>query len=275
MSEAARQLQLSPAAIAQQMRVLESDMGCTLLVRQGRNVRPNSAGQRLYEKGQMLLRDLHALRSHVMAEDDVGELRLGTINTALHSVLPSTLRRFTERQTQVRVHIRTALAPELYTALLHNELDAALCLKPVFELPKSVLWHCLRREPLVVIAPSHLADEDPLELLRTQPLVRYDRRLGGGKLADDYLKTMGIAVQERFEINSVLAIALLVEQGLGVGLVPHIGQVLTQGQSLHLLPVPSAQPIGREVGFLWMRTSPKERWIQQLLSCAQASADES
>lgn len=273
MSEAARQLQLSPAAIAQQMRVLESELGCVLLVRQGRNVRPNGAGQRLYDKGRHLVRELHELRGHVIAEEEAGQLRLGTVNTALHGFLPQVLRRFHQTHAQVRVHIRTGATPELYTALLHVELDAALCLKPAFDLPKSVLWHSLRQEPLVVLAPDALARRDPLELLRAQPLVRYDRSLGGGKLADDYLRAMGIAPQERFEINSVLAIAMLVEQGLGVGLVPDIGHALTHGRAIQALALPGhpGNPAGREVGMLWMRASPHSRWIQQLLACAHAA----
>ncbi|MBB2777410.1 UNVERIFIED_ORG: DNA-binding transcriptional LysR family regulator [Comamonas terrigena] len=274
MSEAARQLQLSPAAIAQQMRVLEHDMGCSLLVRQGRNVRPNGAGQRLYAKGQLLLRALHELRDHVGAEEDAGELRLGTLNTALHGFLPDVLRRFTQAHARVQLHIRTGLAPELYAALMHGELDAALCLKPTFELPKSVLWHPLRHEPLVVLAPAASAHLGPLELLRTQPLIRYDRRLGGGKLADDHLRTLGITPLERFEINSVLAIAMLVEHGLGVALVPDIGPALTQGRTIQALPLPQttpSAPSGREVGLLWMRASPRQGWIQGLLQCAQAA----
>ena len=273
MSEAARQLQLSPAAIAQQMRVLEHNMGCSLLVRQGRNVRPNGAGQRLYAKGQFRPRSLHEVRDHGGAEEDAGELRLGTLNTALHGFLPDVLRRFTQAHARVQLHIRTGLAPELYAALMHGELDAALCLKPTFELPKSVLWHPLRHEPLVVLAPAASAHLGPLELLRTQPLIRYDRRLGGGKLADDHLRTLGITPLERFEINSVLAIALLVEHGLGVALVPDIGPALTQGRTIQALPLPQttpSAPAGREVGLLWRRASPRQGWIQGLLQCAQA-----
>lgn len=276
MSEAARQLHLSPAAIAQQMRVLEGEMGCALLVRQGRNVRPNGAGQRLYEKGQRLLVSLHELRDHVVSEEDAGVLRLGSVNTALHGFLPDMLRRFTHTHPRVRVHIRTGLTPELYTALLQTELDAALCLKPAFDLPKSVLWHSLRHEPLVVLAPAALAHRDPVELLRTQPLVRYERRLGGGKLADEYLKAAGITVQERFEISSVLAIAMLVEQGLGVGLVPDIGHALTRGKSIQALPLAhttSREASGREVGLLWMRASAHSRWIHQFLQCASDTSD--
>ncbi len=43
MSEAARSLDLSPAAVAQQMRVLEREFGLPLLRRAGRTVAPTEA----------------------------------------------------------------------------------------------------------------------------------------------------------------------------------------------------------------------------------------
>src|SRR5690606_26690023 len=119
------------------------------------------------------------------------------------------------------------------------ELDAALCLRLSFDLPKTVSWTPLRQEPLVVLAPAGNADQDPLYLLRNRPLIRYDRHLAGGKLADAYLQAQNIRPKESVELNSVMAIALLVERGLGVGLVPDIGPALTDRRELCKLLVPS------------------------------------
>lgn len=277
MSEAARQLDLSPAAIAQQMRVLEQDLGCCLLVRHGRSVRPTAAGERLFERGQQLVQNFDDLRDWVASDEDGGELRLGTVNTALHGMVPELMRNFFARHDSVRISIRSGLAPDLYTALVQTELDAALCLKPSFDLPKTVRWAALRQEPLVLLAPAADAALDPLALLRSRPLVRYDRQLAGGKLADRYLKAQGIAVRERLELNSVLAVAMMVEQGLGVGLVPDIGSALTRQRTVCVLPLP---PLSsghgllpsphREVGLMWLHSSPRLRWVLSLLDCARA-----
>ena len=276
MSEAARQLDLSPAAVAQQMRALEREMGATLLVRHGRSVRPTAAGERLYERGQALVHEADALRDWVATEEEQGDLRLGTVNTALHGPLPGILQAFTERHPSVRVALRIGVTPALYSALVQSELDAALCLRLSFDLPKTVSWTPLQLEPLVVLAPARDAGQDPLALLRRQPLVRYDRQLAGGKLADRYLQAQGIRPRERLELNSVMAIALLVERGLGVGLVPDIGPALTDRRELCKLPVPPpASQAGkpplppRELGLLWRNTSPRGRWIHSLLQCAQ------
>lgn len=276
MSEAARQLDLSPAAIAQQMRALEREMGVMLLVRHGRSVRPTAAGERLYERGQVLVQETDALRDWVATEEDQGDLRLGTVNTALHGPLPDILQAFNVQHPSVRVALRVGVTPALYSALVQSELDAALCLKLSFDLPKTVSWTPLQLEPLVVLAQARDAGQDPLMLLRRQPLVRYDRQLAGGKLADRYLQAQGIRPRERLELNSVMAIALLVERGLGVGLVPDIGPALTDRRELCKLPVPApADKTGkpplppRELGLLWRNASPRGRWIHSLLQCAQ------
>jgi len=282
MSEAARQLDISPAAVAQQMRGLEQVLGVALLVRHGRSVRPTAAGERLFERGKQLVQDCDQLREWVASDTDHGELRLGTVNTALHGFLPGVMQAFVARHESVRVTVRVGLTPDLYTALLQSTLDAALCLKPSFDLPKTVSWTGLRQEPLVLLVPHADAAQDPLQLLRTRPLVRYDRELAGGKLADRYLKALGIAPRERLELNSVLAVAMMVEQGLGVGLVPDIGQALTRQRpirALDLPPLPHGHGLGysplspvRELGLLWLNTSTRIRWVRSLLECAQAES---
>lgn len=269
MSEAARQLDLSPSAIAQQMRVLEGEMGAPLLVRQGRSVRATAAGERLFERGRQLLQEVEGLREWVASDGGGGELRLGTVNTALHGFLPAVMRVFVQRHADVRISVRAGLTPELYTALLQSELDVLICLQPSFDLPKSVCWAELRQEPLVVLCRAEDASEDPLALLRSRPLVRYDRCLAGGRLADRYLRAQGIAPIERMELNSVLAVAMMVDQGLGVGLVPDIGSVLAQGRDVRALPLPSSEAGARRVGLLWMHTSARARWARSLLDCAR------
>ena len=279
MSEAARQLDLSPSAIAQQMRVLEGELGAPLLVRHGRSVRATEAGERLFERGRQLLQDFEGLREWVASDADGGELRLGTVNTALHGFVPAVMRAFVARHAEVRISVRAGLTPELYTALVQSELDVLICLQPSFDLPKTVCWAELRQEPLVVLCRARDAQQDPLALLRTRPLVRYDRSLAGGRLADRYLRAQGIAPLERMELNSVLAVAMMVDQGLGVGLVPDIGPVLSQGRDVRVLALPeqgaaadgagSRPADARKVGLLWLHTSARARWARSLLECAR------
>jgi len=198
MSEAARRLDLTPAAVAQQIRTLERELHVPLLARAGRTVQPTPAGHQLAQRARGLLRELGDIKALLGSESAGGELQVGTINTALHSVLPDILAHFVKAHPDVKVFLQSGTTTLLHKAVQQGELDAAVCLYPNFMLPKTFDWSLLREEPLVLLAPRRLAKRDPHELLRTSPLIRYDRHLGGGKQADRYLRVAGIVPHCRF-----------------------------------------------------------------------------
>jgi DNA-binding transcriptional LysR family regulator len=268
MSEAARRLEITPAAVAHQLRLLEREMGTRLLTRAGRTVVPTEAGHRLAGRASAVLRDLRNIKAAVNEDAATGELRLGAINTALHSLLPEVLAGFVKLFPDARVDIRSALSGELYDAVLRGELDAAVCLHPSFVLPKTVSWVQLAEEPLVVMAPARWGQRDAHALLREEPLIRYNRHLGGGKQADAYLRKAGIVPRERFELSSLPAIAMLVDRGLGVSLAPDASVPWWRGLRVAKLPLPD-QPYRRRFGIIWPRASVRTRLIDALVGQAR------
>jgi DNA-binding transcriptional LysR family regulator len=268
MSEAARRLDLTPAAVAQQVRALERELGVPLLTRAGRTVAPTDAGRRLVERVRGLVRDVADLKSYVNDEHIGGELRLGCINTALHSLVPGILAHFVKAHPAVRVYIESGLSRQLYEAVQGGDLDAAVCLHPRFALPKTLAWEQLREERMILLVPAKLARREPHELLLSEPLIRYDRALGGGKQADRYLRRAGIAPQERFELTSLVAIAMMVDRGLGVSLVPDIASPLWAGLRIARIALPlETEP--RRFGVLWQRAALRARLISEFVSSAR------
>ncbi|MEM5365312.1 LysR family transcriptional regulator [Paraburkholderia azotifigens] len=267
MAEAARRVGVTPAAIAQQMSALERELGVALFVRSGRTVTPTEAGHRIIERARGLVADFADLKAHALEGEAVGELRIGTITTALLSLLPDVLANFARGFPRAKVLIRAGTSMELYDTLHRGDLDVAICLHPSFALPKAYDWHLLREEPLVVLAPARFAQEDPHELLRREPFIRYDRTLGGGKQADQYLRSARIVPRELFELNALMAIAMMVDRGLGVSLVPDIVSPMTSALSIARIKLPlPIEP--RRFGMVWQRASPRSRLIQGLLQCA-------
>jgi len=268
MSEAARRLEITPAAVAHQLRLLEREMGTRLLARAGRTVVPTEAGHRLAARAGAVLRDLRNLRAAINDDAAAGELRLGAINTALHSLMPEVLAGFVKVYPEARVDIRSGLSVELYDAVQRDELDAAVCLHPPFVLPKSLNWEPLAEEPLVVMAPARWGHRDAHALLREEHLIRYNRHLGGGKQADAYLRKAGITPRERFELSSLPAIAMLVDRGLGVSLAPDASVPWWRGLRVAKLPL-ADQPYRRRFGIIWPRASVRTRLIRALVEQAR------
>lgn len=270
-SEAARRLDLTPAAVAQQIRTLERELKVPLLARAGRTVQPTEAGHQLVHRARSLLREVGDIKTLLGSNGNGlagGDLLIGTINTALHGLLPDILARFVKMQPDVKVFLQSGTTATLYKAVQQGELDAAVCLYPSFALSKIFDWSLLREEPLVLLAPSRLANCDPHQLLRNSPLIRYDRSLGGGKQADRYLRAAGIVPHERFELSSLLAIAMMVDRGLGVSVVPDIASPLLNGQRVAKIALPLKFEM-RRFGILWLRSSPRLRLIEEFVK-AQA-----
>src|SRR5437773_7814759 len=78
-AEAARRLNLTPAAIAQRIRTLESEIGASLVSRSGRTVRLTEAGTAIMERARGLLANVRDLKSIALSDAPSGELRLGAI----------------------------------------------------------------------------------------------------------------------------------------------------------------------------------------------------
>jgi DNA-binding transcriptional LysR family regulator len=229
---------------------------------------------RIVARSRGLLREFADLKIVVNDEYATGELRLGTINTALHSLVPEILARFVKTHAQVKMFIQSGTSMELYDALKNGDIDAAVCTHPSFAVPKNFVWTLLREEPLVVLAPQRLGKRGAHDLLRSEPLIRYDRSLAGGKEADRYLRREGIVVQERFELSSLAAIAMMVDHGLGVSLAPDIASALTRGLRIASVPLPMpSEP--RRFGVLWPRASVRAPLVQALVACARQVVDQS
>ena len=231
-------------------------------------MRPTEAGHRLANRAQALLAELTGMRSIVGDHEGALELTVGATNTMLNGPLPIVLDALVREHPAARIVVRSGLTSELYDQVLRGKLDAAVCLHPAFVLPKTLDWALLRKERLVVLAPQAWAHRDPHELLRDEPLIRYDRRLGGGQAAERYLRRAGIVPRERFEISSLAAIAMLVERGVGVSIAPDAATAWWPTLPVARLPLPQASE-SRRFGVVWPRGSARTRAVEVLVKHAR------
>lgn len=269
MAEAARRLDLTPAAIAARVKALESDIGAPLVQRSGRSVRPTETGLKMLDRARNLLRDVRDLRAVAGDGVSVGELSLGVFGSAMTGLLPPVMKRLYDRYPDLSVFVAPGSSVELCRQVATGALDAAIVVEPQFAISKGCVWSPLIEEQLVVVAPQQMAGRPAHELLASEPFIRYDRTVLGGQLADRYLRDHGIPVRQRLEIDSLMAIAAVVGQGLGVALLPDWAPMWNNGFEIARVRLPARAPV-RRVGMVWARQGPRAALAQTLLAEAQA-----
>ena len=269
LAEAARRLDLTPAAVATRIKALEDGLGTALVRRAGRTVKATEAGMKILEHARRVLRDVRDL--HAIANDDapLGELRLGASASALTGLLPPVLKRLYARHPKLALYIEPGTSSHLYHSVTTGVLDAAVIVEPHFTLPKACEWRVLVEEPLCVLVPLAMAGRDALEVLATEPFIRYDRAMWGGRLADRYLRERQIRPRERIEIDALSAIAVLVHQGLGVSLLPDWTPPWPEGLQIVRLALPPPVPV-RRMGLVWTAQGPRAALARTLCQESQA-----
>jgi DNA-binding transcriptional LysR family regulator len=270
-AEAARRLNLTAAAVAKRIRALESEIGSVLVTRSGRTIRPTEAGAAIVEHARRFLIEAHDFKSIAATDRPSGQLRVGAFQSALSGLLPDILALMRESYPQIDVHVAGGTSSELYRKVLDgNDLDLAIIAEPPFSIPKSCHWRLLREEPLVLLIKASSASRKPRAILASEPFIRLDRNVWPGRLVDGYLRKAGIQPRERFEINSFEAIAIMVDRGLGVSLLPDRAPPWPEGLSLAKLPVPDRSFINR-IGLVWLRASLRLRLVHAFLEQAAAA----
>ncbi len=266
-AEAARRLGLSPTTLAQRLKALEASVGTPLLVRAGHTVKPTLAGTRITENAQNILLELHRLKASAFdtAPPD-GPLRLGTMHMGF--ILP-VLKQWADHFPNIAINIERATNNMLYAMVLDGEIDAALIARPAFDLPKGVIWTKLKEESLIMLTPATLKVDDIFESLAREPYLRLDPRVIAGEMADEYLRQKGIYPQIRFELQGIDDIARLVEEGLGISLLPDwSARDLHAAQALRRWPLPKPCP-SRILGMVSLKSGTRSKLVDSFAEMAE------
>jgi len=217
---AGHKIGLTQAAVSAQMQRLEAELGFELFDRKGRSALLNRMGHQILLQAQELLRLYDNLGTTTVGLPASVLVNIGAIASVQRSFLPGALARFHKQCPQVRTRIIPGLSIELINLVDAGEIDMAAIIRPPFSLQSDLRWTTLTLEPYRLIVPRELPGDDWSQLLSSQPFIRYDRSSFGGRQVDRFLRQMHFTLREVCELDELDAILKLVENGVGVALVP-------------------------------------------------------
>ncbi|WP_457587661.1 LysR family transcriptional regulator [Ensifer canadensis] len=257
---AARKENLTPSAVVQRLRALEEEVGAPLVQRAGHSTRATEAGLAVLDTARRLVEAAESMQGLANQNEEVGTIRVGVIHSMITGLLPDILSSMKDSRPGITVEVLPGQSSDIYVKLGEGDLDAAIIVEPPFAIPKTFVWHEVRRDPLVVLTSTLEEETNPLTLLKHAPFIRYDRKNWGGRPGDLYLRRIKMNPKEKYELDSLEAIAVLVDRGLGISLVPDWLPPWPEGLSLRKLPLADAP--GRGVGILFPHLTSNERLVR-------------
>ncbi|NKL21199.1 LysR family transcriptional regulator [Rhizobium leguminosarum bv. viciae] len=267
---AARKENLTPSAVVQRLRALEDEIGAALVRRAGHSMRATEAGTAVVEAARRIVEMAESLPGLANQNEEIGRVRVGIIHSMTTGLLPEILTSMKEKRPGIHVEVQPGQSSDLFQRIIDGNLDAAILVEPPFAIPKEFTWHELRKDPLVLLCSSDETENDPVALLKDAPFIRYDRKHWGGRSAENYLRRLKINPQEKYELDSLEAIAVLVNKGLGVSLVPDWLPPWPDGLSLRKISLDGA-PF-RGVGIIFPRLTSNERLVKAFAEEARVAA---
>ncbi|WP_170476357.1 LysR family transcriptional regulator [Ruegeria arenilitoris] len=262
-SAAADIVHVTHAAVSQQMQALESDLGVELFNRDTRTPQLTPIARQIVVKARNLISDYDNLVPSVLNDGGLsGTISLGVLRTTLTGLTPRAMAELKSNYPYIGLHIRPGLTSSLLAEVERGNLDAAITSKPHL-LPAGVVFRELAREPMQLIAAIEEPIEDPVELLKIRPFIRFDRTAVVGTLIENWIMAHRIQVNETMELDSPEAISSMVHANLGVSIVPDLAVKPQDAVPVKRLNLGSDAPF-RTLGFVHQENQLKMQALDEL-----------
>ncbi len=251
LGEAARELFITQPALTARIQRLEEELGAPLFLRTPTGMKLTDPGQTLLPYAVRALDAIEEGRRQVaeLARGTAGQLSLGAAPAVSTYVLPAVLRQFAEAHPNVRLTVRTGHSEEVLGMVLSDEVEVGIVRSLRHPGIQSVP---LYEEKLVLVADRRHAfakrGRIRVERLADEQLIVFDRASSYHDLTSSFLREAGVTPRALMELDNIDATKKMVQQGLGVALLPQSAVVaeLADG-TLRPVRIVDATPARRQI----------------------------
>lgn len=256
-SKAARLNFVSQSAVSQQLKALETRLGCVLVERGGvQGVMPTAAGRVFYAECRELVERFRRVEERLREPAALaGTVRIATVYSIGLHTLPPYVTRFMKAHPQVKVHIEYSRTDKVCEACAGPAIDFGIVAFPLRRAGVAVIpW---REETLVLVcSPRHrLAGRRSVRLaqLDGEEFIAFERDIPTRKTIDRMLKAHGVRVNIVMEFDNIETIKRSVEVGSGLSILPESTIVNEVKNGLLVRVGLAGGPFTRTVGIVHRR----------------------
>lgn len=266
---AAAAVHVTQSTLSASLKELELILGAPLVDRTKRSVVLTPLGSDIAGRARLLLAEAEDLAQTARAARAPlsGAIRLGVIPTIGPFVLPQALPVLRRKFPSLQLYLVEDLTERLVASLREGALDAAMIALP-FDTP-GLESYSLKDDAFVVAAPRDN------KLMKTKAVTAEDVQAeklillrDGHCLRDHALSACGVRAARHgdgFEATSLMTLVQMVDNGLGVTLLPQMAveRGLLKGTGLASRPLSGDAP-AREIVLVWRKGTLRRREFELL-----------
>lgn len=276
-TRAAAAVGIAQPALSHQIKRLEQELGVALFHRSRAGVTLTEAGEILLPRIRRAMSELTAGREELAALTglETGRVRLGAMQALGPLDLPGAIAQFHREHPAIDITLSEDSTARMQQLVLDGQLDLAIAALDV-DVADGLSAQALVSEPVLVALPRlhELAGVSAigLGLLRDEPFVLFRPGTGLRAITERAAQDAGFTPGVVLETGNLDRLVALVNEGLGVSLIP---ESTARRAPPQVRALPLAPPLVRTVGLLsrpdrWL--SPSTRALRDLLVAAGRAA---
>lgn len=240
-SEAAAALYTSQPGISKQIKLLESELGIEIFVRNGKRIMAlTEAGQTILAIAQRILHEADNMKQagQEFQEQDSGHLILATTHTQARYILPRAVKQFIKRYPKVKLGLHQGNPTQIAEQVLNREADIAIATEALTQYDGLVTLPCFDWHHCVVVPPHHpLLECKRLTLAKIAeyPIITYDFAFSGRSKIDAAFAAANITPNIALTAIDADVIKTYVELGLGIGILAELAFIPERDRHLRMM----------------------------------------
>lgn len=211
-TRAAESIHLTQSTISQQIRKLETQLGCELLTRKKRHTTATLEGERVVTYARRILAMMEDAITQTAINVEQRPIRLGVPEDfATHELMP-TLTRFAKEFPNVRLEVKSGMCSDIWTQFQNQDVDIALIKHRLGSAQGIASWP----EPLCWIdsQQENNLDQDTIPLVGLPSTGLYRSEMA------HTFDALGKKWRMAYITTSLSGVGCAVEAGLGISLLP-------------------------------------------------------
>lgn len=238
-SKAARKINKTQSAVSQSIRLLEKEIGETLLLRNNRSVVLSEAGKILYEHASSIIHSMTEAQVRIdsLKNLEEGELIISSSMTSACYMLPEVLKKFKKRYPGVKIVLKNGLSDQCADMVAHKESDLGIVMLPINS-PKLDTIPLVAREDVIITSINHdLGNEDnvTLQSLLDYEFILLDKEAHTRQFFNYHFDSIGLKPKVAMEVGNMEIIKQMVMLDFGVSLIPRIAVKREEGKTINVV----------------------------------------